>query len=57
VASVAASGQRLLAIDCACHVVAFAGEVEGERLAQGAVVFDDQDLSFQFRSSIWPVAR
>lgn len=56
-AVVSAGGEGLFAIHGACYLVPLAGEVEGQRLAQRAVVFDDQDGSLQFRSSIWPVAR
>ncbi len=55
--SVPTGGQCLLPVDRAGDLVALAGEVEGERLPERAVVFDDQDLSLQFRSSICPVAR
>ena len=55
--TVAPGGQGLLAVDRDGYVIAFTTEVEGQRLAQRAVVLDDQDPSLQFKSSIWPVAR
>jgi hypothetical protein len=54
---ITAGGQRLFPVDRTGDFVALAGEVEGECLTEGAVVFDDQDRSLQFRSSICPVAR
>jgi hypothetical protein len=56
-ATVAAGGEGLLPVDRAGDLVPLTRQVEGEGLAQGAVVFDDQDRPLQFRSSTWPVAR